>query len=83
MRVELNGQEVLHRKLATGTQHTWYQITSSGTEGEHLLTAVETNSLARVSETLIVTSDLWVAIAFHAPPARLGIDVFDHEIGFM
>lgn len=81
--VSIDGRQVFHRELATGTQHTWARETISATPGKHTLTISEAKTRTRRSQEVDVSQELWVVIRFHGPPPQLKVDVFDHPVGLM
>jgi hypothetical protein len=83
MEVSIDGRQVFHQELVTGTQHTWARETISAGAGKHSLTISEAKTRTRRSQEVNVSQDLWVVIRFHGPPPQLKVDVFDHPVGLM
>ena len=81
--VSLDGRQVFHRDLVTGTQHTWARETITAVAGKHTLTIREAKTQTRRSQELSVSQELWVVIRFDGPPPQLKVDVFDHPVGLM
>lgn len=81
--VTINGQQVFHREMATGTQHSWGEVTIPVAGGEHLVLITEAKTQTRTSETINADRELWIVVRFSSPPAEFKMDVFDHPVAFM
>lgn len=81
--VTIDGQQVFHREMATGTQHNWGEVTLPVVSGEHLVVLTEANTRTRTSEAINVDRELWIAVRFSSPPAEFKMDVFDHPVAFV
>jgi hypothetical protein len=81
--VAINGQQVFHREMATGTQHNWGEVTLPVVSGEHMVVLTEAKTQTRASETMNVNQELWIVVRFSGPPPEFKMDVFDHPVAFM
>jgi len=81
--VRLNGQQLFHRDMAVGTQHTWERVATAVTRGEHSLVVSEGNTQTQTTEEITVERELWIVVTFQSPPPRLQVTVFDHPVTFM
>jgi hypothetical protein len=81
--ISLDGDQVVHQELTTGTQHTWEQIETSVVQGRHRLDVLETKSQIHKSETITSDRELWVVVAFQTSPTQFKINTYDHPIAFM
>jgi hypothetical protein len=81
--ITVGERQVFHQELATGSQHSWKELTIALAPGKHSLAVSESKTQHRQTKTIIVERELWVVITFHAPPARFDTEVFDHPVGLM
>jgi hypothetical protein len=81
--VTINGQQVFHREMVTGTQHNWSEVTIPVVRGEHIVVLTEAKTRTRTSETINADRELWIVVRFSSPPAEFKMDVFDHPVAFM
>jgi hypothetical protein len=81
--VIINGQQIFHREMVTGTQHNWSELTIPVRGGEHIIVLTEAKTQTRTSETINADRELWIIVRFSSPPAEFKIDVFNHPVAFM
>jgi hypothetical protein len=81
--VTIDGQQIFHREMATGTQHNWTEVTISARSGEHIIVLTEAKTQTRTSKTINADRELWIVVMFSSPPDEFKIDVFDHPVAFM
>jgi hypothetical protein len=81
--VTINGQQIFHREMATGTQHNWSEVTIPAGRGEHIIVLTEAKTQTRTSKTINADRELWIMVRFSSPPDEFKMDVFDHPVAFM
>jgi len=81
--VTIDGQQIFHREMATGTQHNWTEVTIPARSGEHIIVLTEAKTQTRTSKTINADRELWIVVMFSSPPDEFKIDVFDHPVAFM
>jgi hypothetical protein len=81
--VTIDGQQVFHREMETGTQHNWGEVTIPVVIGEHVVVLTEAKTRTSTSETINADRELWIVVRFSSPPPEFKIDVFDHPVAFM
>jgi hypothetical protein len=81
--ISLDGEQIFHREMRTGTQHTWEETTVSVVRGQHTLVISEARTESREEQLVNVDRELWIVVTFHSPPGQIRVEIFDGPVGFM
>jgi hypothetical protein len=81
--ISLDGEQIFHREMRTGTQHTWEETTISVLRGQHTLVISEARTESREEQLVNVDRELWIVLTFHSPPGQIRVEIFDGPVGFM
>jgi hypothetical protein len=80
--ISLDGEEIFHGGMTTGTQHTWEERTRSVAHGQHTLIISETRTNSRKDQVVNVDRELWIVVTFQSP-GQIGVEISDRLIGLM
>ena len=81
--ISLDGVQIFHQEMRTGTQHTWEEKTICVVRGQHTFVISEATTKSHEQQAINVDRELWIAVSFHSPPAQIRVEIFDGPIGFM
>jgi hypothetical protein len=81
--VFLGGEQVFHREMRSGTQHTWEETTVSVVRGQQTLVVIESRTGSREEQVVDVDRELWIVITFHSPPEQIRVEIVDGPVGFV
>jgi hypothetical protein len=81
--ISLDGAQIFHQEMRTGTQHTWEETTVSVVRGQHTFVISEASTESREEQVINVDRELWIVVTFHSPPAQIRVEIFDSPVGFM
>jgi hypothetical protein len=83
--IQLDVNQIFNKQMTTGTQHNWEEIKDlpNISNGTHTLRVHEAITNITNSEEITVDRELWIVVMYNGPEKGIGIEVFDHPIGFI
>jgi hypothetical protein len=81
--VILDGEQIFHREMTTGTQHSWEESTIPVAQGQHTLEIREARTNSSEERVVNVDRELWFIVTFQSPPGQIRVEMVDRPVGFM